>query len=255
VESLVPCFVETAVVLFILGFILKAVRFVVDIVRYGLRTPSRTPSIFPTRSTGLVKALVQTAVHPYVGMYRANPWMFFGHLAYHVGLFTGIFSHFIVAVASSRQLQARSAADAFVYLCTWTEHPQPWTSGILHLFFMGSLVVACVGISTPHVLSLLGKRGVVRAPYPSLAEGFVPVPRDPRWTSLRIQRKVISAAVLLMDGALLSNFYLRSPCLTGVHLLIFWTLIAVFPYTFLAHEVWRVGTIFRYLRIRRGILA
>lgn len=264
-SQILPLIATLAMTIGAVGMILKLTRYGLLrlLMKRELKPRSETP--FPIKPRSLLESLWMINVSSYSRFWlRANPITFTGHVLYHAGLFVGIGTYAIVSLLAWRTLLVVPLGQKLFLVCDWFNNKEQifGTVGYLPLFgelmewaFIVALVIAVIGMAIPFLMSALKLRGMIRPLDPVMKEAGI------RFTnglsnqgSLRYSRKAVGLGVLLMDGAMLASFLRVMPLETAylIHVSFGMTLIALLPFSFLFHEIYRLRMWGGALRLREG---
>lgn len=239
--------------IFTFGMGRRMLLLVVSMVKHGPIFTKRSPTLFPIPKRSWRHSFYLAHGAPWMYWKRSDPLGFTAHLAYHIGLYTAVLAYVVGLVSIWRQAGQGSPWSLLLAVCGWAVDNQP-VSAVCRVF-QTATVLAVIGLSFPFVRRRLGLSSF-RPPDDIVAGlGFRPAPL-PRSGRTGRDRKWIGLIVLIADIALAASFVLPKASASLIrmgHATFVVVLLAVFPFTFLFHEIWVVvtGTI-AVLRYRDG---
>ncbi|MDY6834235.1 MAG: hypothetical protein SVY53_05470 [Chloroflexota bacterium] len=213
----------------------------------------RTKTTYPAKGNSLPQAMSEVIVGSHTTFWvRANRGTFLGHILYHIGFFIAVTSYLIVAIASMNKADEMALPEFLVLVFGWFAHTEDifGTTGALGILgdamipiFIFALVCGTVGMSVPFIMSILGKRGMITPIDEVTRAANIRTGGLPRTSRLGYQRKMVGMVVLSMDVAVLSSFIIPMPIdyVYIIHSLFGLGILALFPTTFLFHEIARWG--------------
>ncbi|OGY24132.1 MAG: hypothetical protein A2172_01140 [Candidatus Woykebacteria bacterium RBG_13_40_15] len=216
----------------------------------GMTPRPKTP--YPAEGTSLLRALWEvTVVSQWRFWAKANPITFVGHILYHVGFYAAVGMYtFATGVYLSRN-SFESPSKTVPLVFGWFEHTQDIfgesgrlvsVGGMMTPLFVAALFSATIGMAIPFVMSALKKRGMIIPLDNVVKAAGIRVDGLPR-NRVGWSRKAIGLIVLVMDGAMLLTFLSPVPRDYAyiIHVSFGLTIVSLFPFTFLFHEIarWR----------------
>lgn len=252
------------------GLLYKLFLYVLNRLTLAREITNRTQTPYRHEEKSWLKAFWMVNVETFTRFWlRSNPVTFIGHLTYHLGLFTAVGTYAFVALFGWGKLPGDSIVDKAISLSEWFIHTEiifnedgllSYKMGVwMKTIFIIALVSACFGILIPYVMTLLKKRGAIK-PVDKImaAAGINSLKGLPTQKSLMgYQRKIIGLIVLVMDWAMLSTFIFPEAMTFGlwVHVIFMFTIIALSPFTFLSHEIYRFRMWDAVKRLHEGRVA
>jgi len=253
IQELLPIYAIIACGIFVLGTGYRFMRYGWKRLTMEREMNRRTKTPYPVKGNSLSSALSEVVVGSHVNFWvRANEATFLGHILYHAGFFIAVASYTIVAIASIDKVAEMAFPEALVFVFGWFAHPDVvfGTTGTLGALgdvmvpiFIFALVCGTMGMSVPFIMSILGKRGMITPIDEVTRAANIRTGGLPRTSRLGYQRKIVGMVVLSMDAAVLSSFIIPMPIdyVYIIHALFGLGILALFPTTFLFHEIARWG--------------
>jgi hypothetical protein len=241
-ESIMSLVVILSLGIFTFGIGRRVLRLVLIVAKNGPMFTERSPTSFPIPKRSWLRSFWLAHGTPWVYWKRSDPLGFAAHLAYHIGLYTAVLAYVVGLVSIWRQTGWGSPWSLLLAVCGWAVDNQP-VSAVCRVF-QAATVLAVIGLSFPFARRKLGLSSF-RPPDDIVAElGFKPTPM-PRNGRTGRERKRIGFIVLIADAALAASFFLPEASALLIrkgHATFVVALLAVFPFTFLFHEIWIVVT-------------
>lgn len=265
ITNLLVVYAILAVLLFVVGTMYNILKTTWHRAKMKREMYHRNVSFYPVKKMPFLQALWRMNVTPFTRFWmRANPITFAGHVLYHFGLFTAIGIYVIVAVLVLDEITTMQAAEVLPLLFDWFHYTDQvfGTSGLLGaigeimiLIFVFALICGTVGMAIPFIMSALGKRGMIIPIDDVTRNAKIYTQGLPRSSMLGYQRKFVGLIVLVVDIAMLSTFFtpIFAEYAYVIHVTFALTIIAIFPFSFLFHELarWRMFTGVRRMMDRR----
>ncbi len=254
IDQFVPVYAQLAVIVCIVGMLYKFLQYGWNRLTMKREAKRRTATPYPPKRHSLLKSLWVVNVSTFTRAWlRANPVTAMGHVLYHVGFFAAMGMYGLVAMISLKKLIAMPSNKAMLLVADWFNFKAEifGTAGYLYLLgeamyyaFLVALILAVIGISTPFIMTLLRKRGMIR-PVDEVVRAAGVIHTDglkTRSSLLGYQRKILGLVVLVMDSMMLFTFLAPVGMEYGyiIHATFASTIVAALPFSFLFHEIWRL---------------
>ncbi|MBP1649211.1 MAG: hypothetical protein H6Q30_2656 [Bacteroidetes bacterium] len=254
IHDAIPFYAKLALAICILGMALRFSRYFYNRMTMKREMTPRTPTPYPAKGKSILGALWAVNVQTFTKFWlKANPITALGHVVYHVGFFTAMGIYGLVAILSLDKLAKVPLHRAILMVADWFNFKIELfgTSGFYHSLgefltsvFLVALLLAVPGIMTPFVMSILGKRGMIR-PVDSVAKalGITSTPGLTTRNSIHgWERKILGVGVLVMDCMMLFTllFPVGADLAYIIHATFGLTIIASLPFSFLFHEIYRL---------------
>ncbi len=241
-ETLMSIIVMSSLGIFLFGIGRRTLRLAAIIKKHGPIAAKRSPTPFPTPERSWLRSVWMAHGVPWMYWFRSDPLGFAAHLAYHLGLYTAVTSYAIGLMSIWRHAELASPWSSLLAVCGWAVENQPVPA--VCRVFQGATVLAVAGLSVPLLRHKLNAKAF-RAPDEVVrALDLAPTPK-PRSGRTGMERKRIGRIVLIADAALAVSFFLPQASASLIrmgHATFVVALLAVFPFTFLFHEIWIVVT-------------
>lgn len=252
-ETFVVAFATFAIGLSVAVLAIKLTRYGLNYLLLPSEMTARAEAVYPPDRQSFLAGMWALNVHPFRLWWQGNPITFIGHTLYHAGLFTAVGVYSMVALLATTRLPYTSLPERLITVCDWYGHREaiftgswlPQMAGVMaEKIFLVALVSACIGISTPFVMSLLKKRGAIRPLDSVMAAAGVEKIKglSTHGSAMGYQRKAIGLLVLVMDYLMLITFLFPMSAVytCAIHLTFAFTVMALMPLSFLFHEIYRI---------------
>lgn len=258
--ELIPIYAMIAISIFIIGLLWKFTRYGLNRLIMKREMNKRTRSIYPVKGNSFWKSFWEVNIGSFMKFWaKANPITFTGHVLYHFGLFIALSIYAFVAVISIDKIIAMPLGSV-LYIFDWFAHTDEIFTGslanlgeILVPLFMFGLICGTTGMAIPFIMSAIKKRGMIVPLDSVLKTRKVYTDGLPRSSMQGHWRKFMGGIVLIMDTAMLSTFFIElGEWAFIIHVIFGLTIMALFPFTFLFHEIYRMRAWSGVLRMMDG---
>lgn len=267
ITELIPGYVAIAVCIFVTGMVYKFGRYGLNRLTMKREMNKRTRTLYPAKGNSFMKSFSEVNIGSFMKFWaKANPITFAGHVLYHIGFFIAMGAYSLVVILSIDKVIMMPISEIIPLIFDWFEHTEAifGTTGFLGTLgevmvpiFVFALICGTIGMVIPFVMSMFKKRGMIRPIDEITRATGICTDRLPRSSISGYERKIIGLIVLIMDGIMLSTFFTSMPadCVYIIHVIFGGTIMALFPFTFLFHEIYRLRMWGAVLRMMDGRIA
>lgn len=264
ITELIPVYAIIAVSVFVIGMVYKFARYGLKRLTMKREMSKRTKTPYHVKENSFIKSFWEVNVGSFMRFWaRANPITFAGHVLYHTGFFIAVGAYALVMILSLGKITTMPVSETIPLIFDWFKHTEmifgtTWFLGalgeVMIPVFVFALVCGTIGMSIPFVMSMFKKRGMITPIDDVTRAAGIYTDGTPRSSVLGYQRKIIGLIVLIMGGAMLSTFFTTAPAGYAyiIHVIFGLTILALFPFTFLFHEIYRLRMWSAVLRMRDG---
>lgn len=253
-ETFIPAYAQLAGIICLVGMLYMFIKYGWNRLVMPREKRQRTRTILDPKPYSIWRGLRVINVETWTKVwFRANPVTAMGHVFYHVGFFSAMGIYGLVTVLHFAELSTMSFSEGLLRVADWfafraeifgSVGAMALLGDVLYAWFGLALVLAVTGMSIPFIMTFRGQRGMVR-PVDEVCGHCNVYGTDglkTRNSLVGIQRKVIGLMALFMDAAMLVTFLVPVGAEFSymVHAIFGATIVAVLPFSFLFHEVWRL---------------